>query len=87
LKVIPQAATYSLVKHGSNDCFKLRPDLLIQSRRPVQTKLVMDTKWKLINSNSQKTTQYGLAQADFYQMFAYGQKYLNGIGEMYLIYP
>ncbi|WP_250551723.1 McrC family protein, partial [Escherichia coli] len=58
LKVIPQAATYSLVKHGSNDCFKLRPDLLIQSRRPVQTKLVMDTKWKLINSNSQKTTQY-----------------------------
>ncbi|HBR8090638.1 TPA: McrC family protein, partial [Klebsiella pneumoniae] len=26
-------------------------------------------------------------QADFYQMFAYGQKYLGGNGEMYLIYP
>ncbi|MFP1558019.1 hypothetical protein ACLB1T_15590 [Escherichia coli] len=24
-------------------------------------------------------------QADFYQMFAYGQKYLGGNGEMYLI--
>ncbi|EMG9895032.1 McrC family protein [Enterobacter hormaechei] len=87
LKVKPQAATYSLVKHGPNDCFKLRPDLLIQSRQPVQTKMVMDTKWKLVNSSEQKKLLYGLAQSDFYQMFAYGQKYLNGTGEMYLIYP
>ncbi|RBQ35307.1 restriction endonuclease [Rahnella aquatilis] len=87
LKVKPQAATYSLVKHGLNDCFKLRPDLLIQSHQPVQTKMVMDTKWKLVNSSQQKKSLYGLAQADFYQMFAYGQKYLDGKGEMYLIYP
>lgn len=87
LKVKSQAATYSLVKHGLNDCFKLRPDLLIQSRQPVQTKMVMDTKWKLVDNNSQKKSLYGLAQSDFYQMFAYGQKYLNGTGEMYLIYP
>ena len=87
LKVKPQAATYSLVKHGPNDCFKLRPDLLIQSRQPVQTKMVMDAKWKLVNSSQQKKSLYGLAQSDFYQMLAYGQKYLDGIGEMYLIYP
>ncbi|WP_165459697.1 McrC family protein [Klebsiella variicola] len=87
LKVKSQAATYSLVKHGLNDCFKLRPDLLIQSRQPVQTKMVMDTKWKLVDNNSQKKSLYGLAQSDFYQMFAYGQKYLGGTGEMYLIYP
>ncbi|WP_159282236.1 McrC family protein [Rahnella variigena] len=87
LKVIPQAATYSLVKHGLNDCFKLRPDLLIQSRQPVQAKMVMDTKWKLVDNNPQKKSLYGLAQSDFYQMFAYGQKYLDGTGEMYLIYP
>lgn len=87
LKVKSQAATYFLVKHGSNDCFKLRPDLLIQSRQPVQTKMVMDTKWKLVNSNLQKQSLYGLAQSDFYQMFAYGLKYLGGTGEMYLIYP
>ncbi|EPT3144661.1 McrC family protein [Yersinia enterocolitica] len=86
-KVKSQAATYSLVKHGLNDCFKLRPDLLIQSRQPVQTKMVMDTKWKLVNSSQQTKSLYGLAQADFYQMFAYGQKYLDGSGEMYLIYP
>ncbi|POD89355.1 McrC family protein [Pectobacterium odoriferum] len=87
LKVKSQAATYSLVKHGPNDCFKLRPDLLIQSRQPAQTKMVMDTKWKLVDNNPQKKSLYGLAQSDFYQMFAYGQKYLDGIGEMYLIYP
>ena len=87
LKVLPQAATYSLVKHGLKDCFKLRPDLLIQSHKPVQTKMVMDTKWKLVNNSQQTKSLYGLAQADFYQMFAYGQKYLGGNGEMYLIYP
>jgi 5-methylcytosine-specific restriction enzyme subunit McrC len=54
LKVKSQAATYSLVKHGVYDCFKLRPDLLVQSRQPVQTKMVMDTKWKLVNSSQQK---------------------------------
>lgn len=54
LKVFPQAATYSLVKHGLKDCFKLRPDLLIQSRQPIQTKMVMDTKWKQVNSSQQK---------------------------------
>ena len=56
LKVFPQAATYSLVKHGIKDCFKLRPDLLIQSRQPIQTKMVMDTKWKQVNSSQQKIT-------------------------------
>lgn len=87
LKVTSQVATYSLVKHGPNDCFTLRPDLLIQSRQPVKTIMVMDTKWKLVNSSQEKKSLYGLAQADFYQMFAYGQKYLGGTGEMYLIYP
>jgi 5-methylcytosine-specific restriction enzyme subunit McrC len=59
LKVKSQAATYSLVKHGPNDCFKLRPDLLIQSRQPVQTKMVMDTKWKMVNSSQQKNHYMG----------------------------
>jgi 5-methylcytosine-specific restriction endonuclease McrBC regulatory subunit McrC len=31
--------------------------------------------------------KYGISQDDFYQMFAYGQRYLNGSGEMMLIYP
>jgi 5-methylcytosine-specific restriction enzyme subunit McrC len=31
--------------------------------------------------------KYGLSQSDFYQLFAYGQKYLSGVGDMLLIYP
>jgi 5-methylcytosine-specific restriction enzyme subunit McrC len=30
---------------------------------------------------------YGLSQDDFYQMLGYGYKYLNGEGELVLIYP
>jgi 5-methylcytosine-specific restriction enzyme subunit McrC len=31
--------------------------------------------------------KYGLKQADFNQMFAYGQRHLEGAGEMALVYP
>lgn len=48
----------------------------------------MDTKWKLIDGQkSNGTDKYGLSQADFYQLYAYGQRYLNGEGDMVLIYP
>lgn len=48
----------------------------------------MDTKWKQLNSNKTSgTDKYGLSQADFYQMFAYGHKYLAGQGQLVLIYP
>ena len=33
------------------------------------------------------TDKYNLAQSDMYQLFAYGEKYMNGQGELYLIYP
>lgn len=31
--------------------------------------------------------KYGLSQSDFYQMAAYGERYLEGAGDMFLIYP
>jgi 5-methylcytosine-specific restriction enzyme subunit McrC len=34
-----------------------------------------------------RSKNYGLSQSDFYQLFAYGQKYLKGCGELVLIYP
>ncbi|GAB6014227.1 MAG: hypothetical protein Lm2023SU_05780 [Serratia ureilytica] len=49
--------------------------------------MVLDTKCKLINNNSQEKPLYGVAQSDLYQMFAYGRKYLGGSGDMYFIYP
>ena len=44
---------------------------------------VMDTKWKLLDQNAcNGTDKYSLCQAEFYQLYAYGQKYMNGKGDM-----
>jgi len=62
--------------------FQLRPDLLLsQGARH----WVMDTKWKLLQGD--KSTRYGLNQVDLYQLFAYGQRYLRGSGDLFLIFP
>jgi len=49
---------------------------------------VIDTKWKSINS-SDRRNKYGISQADMYQLYAYGHKYLknNSQKELMLIYP
>jgi 5-methylcytosine-specific restriction enzyme subunit McrC len=79
-----QAASQSLCTHQDRKIFQLRPDFLI--KRGKDTVIVLDTKWKLISANDREN-KYGLSQADFYQLFAYGHKHLSGNGEMLLIYP
>ncbi|BCE02792.1 McrC family protein [Marinicellulosiphila megalodicopiae] len=84
-----QASSEYLVIHKDKDLFQLKPDLMIQSikaGRKNDNVCVLDTKWKMINENDSKN-KYGLSQSDFYQMFAYGHKYLNGEGNLILIYP
>lgn len=63
--------------------FRLEPDLLLEQG---QQAWVLDTKWKRLDA-AERQNKYGLSQADFYQLYAYGQKYLAGRGEMALIYP
>ncbi|RMA82712.1 McrC family protein [Umboniibacter marinipuniceus] len=78
--------TQHLVSFGDKNWFRLKPDLLIKQGK--STVLVMDTKWKLLDSQKNNgTDKLGLSQADFYQMFAYGHKYLQGAGDIVLIYP
>lgn len=79
-----QAASKSLCEHSGGHMFQLRPDLLIMDGKSVCA--VLDTKWKLLNI-ADKSNKYGLSQSDFYQLFAYGHKYLNGKGAMMLVYP
>ncbi|MFD0914188.1 McrC family protein [Methylophilus luteus] len=79
-----QASSKYLCAHENDGMFRLLPDLLIQ--RDGQNIAVLDTKWKLIFSTD-KTNKYGLNQPDFYQLFAYGHKYLNSNGPLFLIYP
>lgn len=61
--------------------FALRPDLVIR-RKSDQSTIVLDTKWKLL-TNQQRN--YGISQADMYQMYAYSKKYKTP--EIWLIYP
>lgn len=82
-----QAAKYSLVEeHNDSSIFRLKPDLLVTNGK--QTVCVMDTKWKLIDS-SDRRNKYGISQADMYQLYAYGHKYLkdNEHKKLMLIYP
>jgi len=72
-----------LCVHESQRVFQLRPDLMITQG---DKSWVLDTKWKRLDSG-QRSKNYGLGQADFYQMFAYGHKYLGGQGDLVLIYP
>ena len=49
---------------------------------------MLDTKWKLLDGlRANGTDKYGLSQSDFYQLQAYGQSYLDGQGDVVLIYP
>ena len=49
---------------------------------------MLDTKWKLLDGlKSNGTDKYGLSQGDFYQLQAYGHSYLDGHGDVVLVYP
>lgn len=62
--------------------FALRPDIVVEKREEAFT-VVLDTKWKLLCADSR--INYGIAQSDMYQMYAYGKKYETE--KVVLLYP
>lgn len=78
-----QAASEWLCRTPTRRMFQLKPDFIVEFEGE---RFVVDAKWKLIDGTAVESN-YGLAQADFYQLFAYGQRYLQGRGRMALIYP
>ncbi|WP_162805834.1 McrC family protein [Sporosarcina sp. PTS2304] len=50
--------------------FALRPDIVIEHNEKC---IVLDTKWKILKNDLR--SNYGISQADMYQMFAYHHKY------------
>lgn len=85
-----QASSQYLVTHEDQRWFRLKPDLLVKQKQA--TRLVLDTKWKLLDSTKKNGREkYQLSQADFYQLYAYGHHYLDdyldGNGDIVLIYP
>jgi 5-methylcytosine-specific restriction enzyme subunit McrC len=77
-----QAASQYLCEHDGDQMFRLEPDLLVEQG---EKRWVLDTKWKRLDN--EKSNKYGLSQSDIYQLFAYGHRYLGGIGDLFLIYP
>lgn len=63
--------------------FRLKPDIVLTyGRGGNRRSFVMDTKWKRLDSRSRNA---GMSQADFYQMYAYGKKYVTR--RVTLLYP
>lgn len=61
--------------------FAMRPDIVIRKKSD-GTIFIMDTKWKIL---SDCKANYGISQADMYQMYAYQKKY--GAENVTLLYP
>jgi 5-methylcytosine-specific restriction enzyme subunit McrC len=79
------ASTEYLCSHRGARWFNLQPDLMVERGG---ARIVLDTKWKRLDSSRDDAEyKYGLSQADFYQLFAYGHKYQDGVGDLILIYP
>lgn len=60
--------------------FALRPDIVLEMDGRT---VIMDTKWKSLVDNER--INYGISQADMYQMYAYSKKYKTP--EIWLLYP
>jgi 5-methylcytosine-specific restriction enzyme subunit McrC len=82
-KIRTQAASHYLCHQGARRMFQLRPDFVIEYGGETW---VVDAKWKLLDA-SDASRNFDLAQADFYQLFAYGHRYLGGKGRMALVHP
>ena len=59
----------------------MRPDIVVRNKKDGSC-FVLDTKWKVL---SEQQFNYGISQADMYQMFAYQKKY--DAENVRLIYP
>jgi len=78
-----QVASQWLCRTGERRIFQMRPDFLIEYEG---RRLVLDAKWKLLDTDD-TANHHRLSQSDFYQLFAYGHRYLGGAGRMALVYP
>ena len=61
--------------------FSLRPDIVVTKEN--NDRVILDTKWKALINNER--SNYGVSQADMYQMYAYAKKYDSN--KVFVIYP
>ncbi|MBL1321728.1 MAG: McrC family protein [Methylophaga sp.] len=83
---------YRETNQGQKGLFTMKPDIVIHEGTVENSISILDTKWKRIEQeksyeNGSEDYKRGVSQADMYQLYAYGQKYLSGKGNIFLIYP
>lgn len=79
-KVTAQDKTYHLFDEPDKK-FLMKPDIVVVKEDNYSV-FVMDTKWKIL---SESKHNYGISQADMYQMYAYQKKY--NATNVTLLYP
>lgn len=72
---------FNKLNGDSYNKFALRPDIVVKLDNGHT--IVMDTKWKRLINDRKKN--YGISQADMYQMYAYAKKY--DTSSVWLLYP
>lgn len=63
--------------------FPLRPDIVLYPMKADGQIIIIDTKWKRLYKDEKN---YGISQADMYQMYAYHTRYKN-VKKVVLLYP
>ncbi|MFZ9737732.1 MAG: McrC family protein [Prochlorotrichaceae cyanobacterium] len=81
-QILPQGqkTTSYLARYEDKGAFKLKPDLVFRDHQTYP--LLMDFKYKQLKPNQRKL---GIAEADFYQMYAYLNRF--GCHRVILMYP
>lgn len=83
--VEPQVYEHKLVRFNSDELFGLWPDIKLRPREgSTGATIVCDIKWKIADDRKAQLDQ---SRDDLFQMLAYGVNYLQGNGDMLLIYP
>lgn len=73
-------------EHKGSKKFALRPDLVLRNTE-LKSSIIIDCKWKLISSEDARWN-YNISQADMYQLYAYGKKYIDHRCEkLILLFP
>lgn len=72
---------FNILNGQKHNKFALRPDIVVT--RGDGSIVILDTKWKSLVNNKNKN--FGISQADMYQMYAYSKKYKTS--EIWLLYP
>ncbi|NHC43269.1 hypothetical protein G6549_25675, partial [Bacillus sp. MM2020_1] len=79
---INKSSRYLLHDNKRNNYFRLIPDIVINDVLTKQTKLIIDTKWKMLNYSKRN---FGISQEDIYQMYAYAREF--SCPNIVILYP